>query len=238
MYENHSGIYVYPKLIQTKEFLQLTSSIIGETKQAKLYEDPLAFRGIREYTTTDSMHKINWKATAKANHLMVNTYFDTQSADIVLLFNIEPHVTQRSYRLAESCISMAATLLHYINSAGLSYRMAVNMKDPATGNLPISNPGTGNEHYKKLLRTLCRLDLQKEAEDFLTFFVGEFDQFTEKNRDTIYVVLSNYRKPLLLDAYDAKYRDGYHMHFLCPERKEYMTPAPYVTYVEVNPDAI
>ncbi len=238
LYKNHAALYVYPKLLTNKDTIKLISSILGETRQTRLYEDPLSFRGIREYTTRDAMHKINWKASAKTNELMVNTHFDTQSAEIVILFNIEAHVTQRSYRLAETCISMAATLLYHFHHAGLSYRMAVNLEDPATNRLPISGLGMGDEHYRNLLRTLCRLDLHREPDDFLTFFEGEDNQFTTKNDNRIYLVLSNYRKPRLLEAYEKKYKEGYSMHFLCPERKEQITPAPYVTYVEVNPDAI
>lgn len=238
MYENHGVLYVYPKLIQTKEFIELTSSIIGKTKQTELFEDPFAFKGIREYTATDSMNQINWKASAKVNHLMVNTHFDNQNARVVLLFNIDTHVTQRSYRLAETCISMAATLLFHFNKAGLSYKMAVNAKEPTTDKLLISDFGKGEEHYKNLLRTLCRLDLKKEPEDFLSFFHTQANQFSQKNENTTYVILSNYRKPLLTDIYGIKQKEGYHMHFICPERKECMTIAPYVTYVEVNPDAL
>lgn len=238
IYENHASLYVYPKLLTNKHILKLISSIIGETRQTSLYEDPLSFRDMREYTTGDAMNKINWKASAKTNRLMVNTHYDTQNAEIVLLFNLDSHVTQRSYRLAEACICMAATLMWHFNQAGLSYRIAVNLEDPASNKLPISSPGTGNEHYKNLLRTLCRLDLHKETSDFLMFFQGEFNQFTAKNNNSIYLVLSNYRKPLLLEAYEKKYKEGYHMHFLCPERKEHITPAPFVTYVEVDPDAI
>lgn len=238
MYDNHAALYVYPKQIQTKELLQLTSAIIGKTKLTNLYDDPLSFRGIREYDTTDPMNYINWKATAKTGQVMVNTHFDAQNGEIVLLLNLDSHVTQHSYNLTESCISVAATMLNQFYGAGLSYRLAVNAKEPLTEALFISDSGSGTEHYKNLLRILCRLDLRKDTANFLDFFDGEYNQFSKKSDNTVYVILSNYRKPLLLDAYKKKLNRGYHLYFLCPERKENMTPAPFINYLEVKPDAL
>lgn len=238
MYENHASLYVYPKLLTNPTVLNLTSSIIGEAKETRLYEDPLSFRGIRNYLPGDTMNRINWKASAKTGDLLVNTFFDTQNGEIVLLLNLDSHVTQRSYRLTEHCISLAATMLTQFHQANLPYRFAVNMKDPASDELPTSDIGLGTEHYKNLLRILCRLDLHKQTEPFLDFFEGEYNQFTSNHPNTIYIIVSNYRKPLLLDAYEKKQNEGYHLHFICPERKENITPAPFVNFVEVEPDAL
>lgn len=238
MYENHAALYVYPKQIRTKKLLQLTSAITGHIKQTNLYEDPFLFRSIREYTATDSMKHINWKATAKTGQIMVNTHYDSQQGEVVLLLNLDSHVTQRSYQLTESCICVAATMLYEFYQAGLYYRLAVNGKEPVTGKTYISKSGSGKEHYKNLLHILCRLNLQKEPTDFLEFFEGEKNQFSQKDSHTTYVILSNYRKPLLLEAYEKKQIAGYHMYFLCPERKEHMTAAPFVNYLEVEPDAL
>ena len=50
-----------------------------------LYEDPFTFRGIREYTTSDPMKTINWKASARTGGLMVNT-FDSVMTQKVMLY--------------------------------------------------------------------------------------------------------------------------------------------------------
>ena len=44
------------------------------TSRQFLYEDPFEFRGIRDYTITDPMNKINWKASARSGNLMVNLH--------------------------------------------------------------------------------------------------------------------------------------------------------------------
>ena len=236
-YPNHAALYVYPKLLTDKTLLSLISATIGRTRETMLFEDPLSFYSMRKYTN-EPMNKINWKASAKAGDLMVNTNFDLQHGSVIVLFNLDFHVTQRSYRLAETCISMAATMLYHFNEAGLTFQMAVNSCESDTNEPVISQPGSGREHYKSLLRSLCRLNVQKETTSFLDFFEGEKNQFTNNRADTIYVVLSNYRKPLLLDAYAKKLQEGYHLEFICPERKNQFTPAPYVQYVEVEPDAL
>lgn len=238
MYDNHAALYVYPKQLYLKELIQLTNAVIGRARQTNLYQDPLTFRSIREYSPTDTMNDINWKATAKTGHLMVNTHFDSQNGHVVLLLNLDSHVTQRSYHLTECCISVAATMLSHFQKEGLSFCMATNMNDRESEKPAISDSGSGMEHSKTLLRMLCRLDLHKEPTDFLEFFEGEKNQFHPDKKNTVYVILSNYRKPLLLNAYEEKLKEGYEMYFICPERKEHMTPAPFVHYLEVEPDAI
>ncbi|MGN0438396.1 MAG: DUF58 domain-containing protein [Lachnospiraceae bacterium] len=238
MYDNHAALYVYPKQIYTKDFIKLASAITGKAKQTTLYQDPFSFRSIREYFPTDTMSDMNWKASAKTGKLMVNTHFDSQNGHIVLLLNLDSHVTQRSYDLAECCISVAATMLSQFEKEGLSYKLAINMKDPESNQQIISDTGTGREHHKNLLRMLCRLDLHKELTDFTEFFKGESSQFYKEINHTIYVILSNYRKPTLIDVYGEKKQQGYHMYFICPERKEHMSAVPFVEYLEVEPDAI
>lgn len=237
MYDNHAALYVYPKQLYIKELIKLTNAITGRARQTKLYQDPLTFRSIREYAPTDPMNDINWKATAKNGQLMVNTHFDSQNGHVVLLLNLDSHVTQRSYNLAECCISVTATMLSHFQKEGLSFRLAINMTDRETGKPAISESGAGKEHYKNLLRMLCRLDLHRDITDFLDFFKGEINQFDEE-KNTVYVIVSNYRKPLLLSAYEEKKNLGYQMYFICPERKEHMTAAPFIHYLEVEPDAI
>lgn len=231
--DNHTALYVYPKQLRDQHSLSLTSSIIGDITKKTLYEDPLSFRGIREYTSQDSMHYINWKATARNQQLMVNTYFDTQNSEIVLLLNLDTNNIKRSEQLQEYLISVASTLLHYMSACGLATRLAVNFSDSVTHQPILTDLGTGDEHLHSLLRTLAKLDLSDTLTDFLAFFEEQSSLFHRSVKDTVYVVISNYRRNDLLTQYHEKKAAGYPIYFICPEYRNLFSSIPDVQFWEV-----
>ena len=235
---NHAALYVYPGQLRDRQSLSLTSSIMGDITRKTLYEDPLSFRGIREYTSQDGMHYINWKATAKADTLMVNTYFDTQSSEIVLLLNLDTNVIQRSDDLQEYLIRVAATLLQHITLHGFAVRLAVNLVDSSTGLPTVTEPGTGDEHLHTLLQALAKLNLANALTDFLSFFDGTDSVFQNHTKNTVYLVISNYRKEALLQKYRDKKENGYQVLFICPEYTPVSSPVSDIQFWEVNADEI
>ncbi len=235
---NHTALYVYPALLTDRHSLSLTSSIIGDMAQTDLYEDPLSFRGIREYMSGDSMRYMNWKATAKTNELMVNTYFDIQNTEVVLLFNLDTDVIQRNDKLQEYMICVVATLLHHMNAKGYALRLAINITDPLTEEVIVTDVGKGQEHFQSLLENLARLDLSRSLTSFEDFFHDKYTLFNRTNSNTSYVIVSNYRKEALLTEYYNKKSQGYRIHFLCPEHAKHYTSIKDIQYWEVMPDEI
>lgn len=236
--DNHTGLYVYPEQLQDRQSLSLTSSIMGDITRKTLYEDPLSFRGIREYTSQDGMHYINWKATAKADALMVNTYFDTQSSQIVLLLNLDMNAIQRSDALQEYLICVAATMLKHITLHGFAVRLAVNLMDSSTELPIITESGTGEEHLHTLFQVLAKLDLSNALTDFLSFFDGAGSVFQNHTNNTVYLIISNYRKEVLLQKYRDKKENGYQVLFICPEYAPISSPVSDIQFWEVNTDEI
>ncbi len=236
--KNQAGLYVYPAPLTDRLSLTLVSSIMGELTRKTLFEDPLSFRGIREYTSRDGMRYINWKASARNQQLMVNTYFAVQSSEIVLLLNLDANTIQRSDDLREYLIRVAATLLYHIEKRGLAVRLAVNLTDPHTEGPVVTACGSGEEHFHHLLRTLAALDLSREMTDFLAFFSGPGSVFSGHTRNTTYVIISNYRKESLLLACRKKREAGHHLLFICPEAADKYIPVPDVQLWEVRSDEI
>ena len=235
---NHTALYVYPALLTDRHSLALTSSIIGDLAQTDLYEDPLSFRGIREYMSGDSMRYINWKATAKTNELMVNTYFDIQNTEVVLLFNLDTNVIQRDDNLQEYMIRVVTTLLHHMNTRDYATRLAINITDPLTEEVIITEVGKGREHFQSLMEKLARLDLSRDITSFDDFFQDKYTLFNHTYSNTSYVIVSNYRKEVLLEEYYKKKNQGYQIHFICPEHTKHCSPVKDIQYWEVMPDEI
>lgn len=236
--DNHAALYVYPKRLCDQQSLSITGSIMGSITQKTLYEDPLSFRGIREYNSQDGMHFINWKATAKTNQLMVNTYFDTQNCEIVLLLNLDTNIIQRSDILQEYLIRVAATMLYDITRYGFAIRLAVNLLDSSTGLSTVTELGTGDEHLHILLQALAKLDLTNELTDFLSFFDGMDSVFHKNATNTFYLIVSNYRKESLIQKYRDKKQNGYQVHFICPEYAPFQSPVSDIQFWEVNTNEV
>lgn len=235
---NYAALYVYPKRLCDRQALALTSSIIGNITKKTLFEDPLLFRSIREYTTQDGMRYINWKATARNQQLMVNTHFDTQSVEVVLLLNLDTHAIKRSEQLQEYLISVVTTLLYHITDRGLAVRLAVNLPDSITGESIVTALGTGNEHLHLLLQTLAKLDLSSEPIDFLSFFNGTGSLFPERINSTFFLIISNYHRNDLLQQYRQKRKSGYQALFICPEYNQPLPVSSDILFWKIAPEEL
>ena len=232
--ENHTSLYVYPALLTNRTSLTLVNSIIGDLSKKDLYEDPLSFRGIREYTSNDSMRYINWKATAKSQQLMVNTYFDIQNTEVVLLFNLDTNIIQRDQRLQEYMISVVATLLYHMNKKGFATRLAINIEDPFTDETIITELGTGTEHLQSMMQILARLDLSRNLLPFDNFIIGNESLFRNNNHNTSYLIISNYRKESIMRSIYDRQTEGYNVEFVCPEHSSSCVPTANIRYWEVT----
>jgi hypothetical protein len=102
--------------------------MLGPLQCAKrMYEDPFAFRGIREYTRTDPMKTINWKASAKTGELMVNTFDSTITERVMLCLDLQDTGIIRHERLVEEGISVAASFAEKLIARGMEVGLAVNV---------------------------------------------------------------------------------------------------------------
>ena len=79
----------YPSFIQLKKFdlLALTYRSDYGIKRIRRIGHTMEFEQIKEYVLGDDIRTINWKATAKKNHLMVNQFQDEKSQPIYSLID-------------------------------------------------------------------------------------------------------------------------------------------------------
>lgn len=81
---------VYPSFIQMKkyELLAITFKLQDEgIKKIRRIGQNKEFEQIKDYVFGDDIRTINWKATARVNKLMVNTYQDEKSQQVYSIIN-------------------------------------------------------------------------------------------------------------------------------------------------------
>ena len=158
--KNFTQLFVYPRYVDIRKLLipfnQLYGSILA---QRHFYEDPFEFRSIREYQPFDPMKAVNWKAFARTDELMVNTFEDTSSQEVCIYLNLENHGYVNHYDIMEENIRLAATLSDMFVSKGIPVSLKTNGCD-CTSKLPVYvDAGTGANHQTRMLQSLARIDL-------------------------------------------------------------------------------
>lgn len=190
-------IYVYPKMTDVSEIVTVCERMLGTLQCAKrLYEDPFAFRSIRDYTTDDPMKTINWKASAKTGTLMVNTFDSAQSQKAMIFLDVEDTGILKYEDLVEEGIALAATMMRRLLRQNIEVGFAYNGKNSDVF-LPANNRG----NRIVLERLLAEYDKEDGADDFGELLKRLFsDAFTKNplSEDTLLVFITkNLREPLL-----------------------------------------
>ena len=84
-----TDFYVLPRPVPTQRIQIPFSQIMGSVlSRKKVYDDPFEFAGLREYTKSDPMKYINWKATAKTGNMLVNIHESTLSQKVAVLLDM------------------------------------------------------------------------------------------------------------------------------------------------------
>lgn len=81
------AVAVYPSFVamHKAELLALAGKQIGENRQVRVASISTTFDQIKPYVPGDDPRTVNWKATAKCNRLMVNSYMEERSQQVYCL---------------------------------------------------------------------------------------------------------------------------------------------------------
>lgn len=126
-------VKVYPSFIQMKnlDFLALDQKInLHGIKRIRRIGHTMEFEQIKEYVRGDDVRTINWKATAKNNHLMVNQFQDERSQPVYSIID--------SGRMMKMPFEGLSLLDYAINSSLAFSNVALKKKDKV-GILSFSN---------------------------------------------------------------------------------------------------
>ena len=165
--ESEASLTVLPKLIRSIDVnIMLMSFIDEKTVNKFLVEDPFAFNGTREYQPTDRMSAVNWKATARCEELMVNTFCSSVHSEIQILLNVEPYTNDHREDCIEKAISIAYSTAKYLTQRHFEVSLYCNSRDILTESDIRIERGSGTEHSELIGYQLARVDLSRGSGDF------------------------------------------------------------------------
>lgn len=123
---NGEQIKVYPSFKNLDKLeIQATSREKVGPKRMRKRGNSTAFDQIRPYISGDDVRTINWKASARAASLMVNTYTDERSQPIIPIICAGPSMQNATEgitlldRAASAAIALSASAIKHYDEAGL-----------------------------------------------------------------------------------------------------------------------
>ena len=163
-------LIVYPRLTDYKDIELPFNRIMGEViSKRRIYADPFEFSRIRPYMQGDNPKDINWKATSRTGLFQTNVHEYTSGQEITFLFNPDSERILKDDDLTEEGIRIIATLSTLFTAQGINVSFYTNAPDILSGQPSSASPGYGKSHCEEIYRTLARLDLEADREEFVPF---------------------------------------------------------------------
>ncbi|WP_109300332.1 DUF58 domain-containing protein [Aquimarina sp. AU474] len=177
----------YPSFLQLKKY-----DFIAFTNRLKLYGlkkirrigNTLEFEQIKDYVSGDDIRNINWKATAKRNHLMVNQYQDEKSQPIYSVVD-----TGRVMKMPFNELSL---LDYAINATLVISNIAIKKQDKAgmfTFSRKVENMVAAQRRKSQMnliLETLYNVDTDFSESDFARLYVDIKRNITHRSLLLLY----------------------------------------------------
>lgn len=157
---NRTWLYVYPSRSKFMRLPEIFCRMYGEyLMNRQIQEDSMEFMGIRDYVQTDSMRKINWKASARAGSLKVNQFHDSSNQRLTIFLNVSQSGILRYYDLIEESIRISRNFIEEFVQKGIPVRIISNGVDKLTGQEIFIREGAGLSHIDTCLKELAKMDI-------------------------------------------------------------------------------
>lgn len=173
-----STLTVLPGTVDADEIISRARQLMGETVVMRAHnEDPFVFRGIREYIPGDRLGHINWRASARSESLLVNSYEYTASVRICVVLDIPDNLEHIDYPLMEENIRIAWTIVRCMIDSGIPVALCCGARDIISGSSISTGCGCSREHMDTIGSALARIDLDAQAEnsgDVISRVLGEY----------------------------------------------------------------
>ena len=190
-FECNTRLTVYPGSLDIAETDEICTRVHGHLRaKYPIYQDPFSFGGIRDYSPSDPLRSVNFKASARSADLMVNIREHENARRVVLLLDIERHIAWYNEALEERAVKIIASLAERLTSRGVPLAFITNGISIVTGSPTRMEEGRGAFHMHAILEALAHVDIS--AANVLPFD-GVIDEMTrERNIEPEYWLISAY----------------------------------------------
>jgi uncharacterized protein (DUF58 family) len=130
-------ITVYPHIIPLTTASLPSRSPLGTLQHAQpIFEDPSRVRGKRDYMASDSLRRVDWKASASTGRLQVKQFEPSIALQTVLFLNLNDSEYPLKHRIdaTELAVVIAAYLVNYAVSQKQAVGLTTNGVDSIANN--------------------------------------------------------------------------------------------------------
>lgn len=159
-------IKVYPsfQLLRKYQLLAISGNTLTGVKKIRRLGHSLEFEKIKDYVQGDDVRTINWKATARSNNLMVNTFTDARQQQIYCLID-----KGRNMKMPFE----GMTLLDHSINASLALLNVALLKQDKAGLITFSKKVSDiiaadrrNDQMLRIIETLYKQQTQFKESDY------------------------------------------------------------------------
>ena len=215
----NANLTVYPATLPAAEVDDICVQIYGQLQARNIiYPDPFSFRGIREYSTHDPIKAVNFKASAKAQELMVNLWEHMNARQVILLYNLQRYSVWHNEVLDEYSIKIVASLAEKLTSQNVPVRFITNGQSIKIDNEPMLKHSESVESAIEISEGIGELQLERILEALAYLDTGQtevapFAKILSKTAETYkyepeYWLISTYHEPDLEAAYKELMAQG------------------------------
>lgn len=153
-------VIVFPKALPISGIERAFQMAPGDQKtNLSPFEEIQSPIGTRDYEYSDPFHRVNWKASAKTQHLQTNVYEKVVDMSYLFIVNIRRNAQSgvQSNHLMEQLLSYTAYMCKYALDEELPYELYINARTASTVPYLHLSEGEGRSHYSKSLELLARI---------------------------------------------------------------------------------
>jgi uncharacterized protein (DUF58 family) len=180
-----ASIAVYPHIRDLRGTLIPANTTQGDFSVKRwIIEDPMVITGVRAYSGNDSLKRINWKATAKNQQLLVNKYDFTADKRIMIILNLERQeycLNEEDIHTIESTFEVCASMAALLHETGIPFGFATNSHTLGPVETNVLDPDTGDKHMISILEALAKVSYFKKykSRELLKLLITDFSWGTE-----------------------------------------------------------
>lgn len=148
---------VYPQRITVRNIDKHKSLRPGNSPaQFSVFEDNMGPVGTRDYISTDSFNRINWKASARKMTLQTKEFERITEAGAVLFVNVSDGYSITG--ALEFIMSSIAEMSYFYHRSNIPFSLCMNVRSAGGTPFTYIPIGSGKDHLQKLLDILAMTD--------------------------------------------------------------------------------